>query len=132
MRICSWNINGWTNQNCLLRKSIIHKVNLNICFLNEIHLSDEYKLEIDGYYCIQYSRKSKHKNAKKFSGGVAILIKHDFLDLYESKVIDKTLDGILSVKFLHKKSDFSFVLVCCYLPPKNSVWGRDSDLFYSL
>ena len=60
-----------------------------------------------------------------------MLIKLDIFEYFDSKVIDKALDGILSVKFQHKLTDFTFVVMCCYLPPKNSVWGRDSDKFYS-
>ena len=42
-----------------------------------------------------------------------------------------SFEGILSVKFCHKFTDFSFIVICCYLPPENSVWGRDSDKFFS-
>ena len=32
---------------------------------------------------------------------------------------------------MSKQTDFSFVVISGYLPPENSVWGRDSQEFFS-
>ena len=45
--------------------------------------------------------------------------------------MDKSLDGIhvLCLHFESKVSDFCFIVISCYLPPSNSVWGRDGTSF---
>ena len=50
---------------------------------------------------------------------------------YNVKVIDKSFDGILGVEFRHKYTDFVFIVCACYLPPENSVWGKNSTAFFS-
>ncbi len=32
---------------------------------------------------------------------------------------------------MDKMTDFKFVIFCCYLPPENSVWGRNPTQFFS-
>jgi len=46
-------------------------------------------------------------------------------------VLDKSKDGIMAVKFTHKESLYTFVIINAYLPPDNSVWGRDATGFMS-
>ena len=43
----------------------------------------------------------------------------------------KSLDGILCIKLTSKSTDYSLLLLTCYLPPENSVWGRNSQQFIS-
>ena len=52
------------------------------------------------------------------------------LSLYVS-IIDQSMDGILGLLFQDKVSNFQFIIFCCYLPPEDSPWGRDSDSFYA-
>ena len=52
------------------------------------------------------------------------------LSLYVS-IIDQSMDGILGLLFQDKVSNFQFIIFCCYLPPEDSLWGRDSDSFYA-
>ena len=46
-------------------------------------------------------------------------------------MIDKTVDGILGVKFVYKETDSDFVVFSCYLPPENSTRGRDAQTFFA-
>ncbi len=40
-------------------------------------------------------------------------------------IVDKSLEGILVVKFIiNKHTDFSIMLYSCYLPPENQERGR--------
>ena len=34
------------------------------------------------------------------------------------------------MKFTHKFSNFSFLLISAYLPPETSPWGRDANAFF--
>ena len=52
---------------------------------------------------------------------------------YHIHVVDKSVDGLLGVLFEHKSLKYNFVVLCCYLPPEDSPWGRDDvGLFWSL
>ena len=87
---------------------------------------------MDNYIWIWFSRPRTNVRAlKAYSGGVDILIKNSFLTEYNVKVIDKSFDGILGVEFRHKYTDFVFIVCACYLPPENSVWGKNSTAFFS-
>ena len=72
-----------------------------------------------------------HKDAHKASGGVGFLIKDWILQEYLIEIVDKSYDGILCIKLTSKTTDYSVLLLSCYLPPENSVWGRDSQEFLS-
>ena len=50
---------------------------------------------------------------------------------YSFEIIDKSLDEILCIKLTSKSTDYSLLLLICYLPPENSVWGRNSQQFLS-
>lgn len=71
-----------------------------------------------------------HKKAVKASGGVGIFVKTAFLNYYIIKSIDKTFDGILCLRFKHIVSQYSFMVISCYLSPETSPWGRNADLFF--
>ena len=49
---------------------------------------------------------------------------------YNVEVVDKSYDGILIMKLIHKISNVVILLCVGYLPPENSVWGRDASSFY--
>ena len=59
------------------------------------------------------------------------MIKNDILTEYSMRVIDKSYDGIMALEFIHKHTNFTFVVCACYLPPDNSVWGQNATLFFS-
>ena len=59
------------------------------------------------------------------------MIKNDILIEYSMRVIDKSYDGIMVLEFIHKHTNFTFVVCACYLPPDNSVWGQNATLFFS-
>ena len=43
------------------------------------------------------------------------------------EIVDAEYDGILCVKYISKTTDFTFIIFSCFLPPENSVWGRDAQ-----
>ncbi|XP_060556851.1 uncharacterized protein LOC132717406 [Ruditapes philippinarum] len=72
-----------------------------------------------------------HRRAPKPSGGVGILVKKWVVETYEISIVDKSYDGILALKFDNHDIDTSVIVFSCYLPPENSVWGRDSQSFFA-
>ena len=53
------------------------------------------------------------------------------IQLLRHPVVMANTNGFLSVMFTHRHTDLSFVINVCYLPPDNSVWGRDATVFFS-
>ncbi len=69
-----------------------------------------------------------------FSGiiaGCGILVNNHILEQYTISHINKGHEGILSIKLTDKKSDFSFVVFCLYLPPPESIRDRDAIEFFA-
>ena len=86
---------------------------------------------MDGYVWKVYNRSYIHRNAPKASGGVGLLIKQWVFEAFDYETLDMSFEGILCSKFTSKHSDYNFIVFSCYLPPENSVWGRDSDAFFA-
>jgi hypothetical protein len=57
-------------------------------------------------------------------------VKRTLLNDYDVRVIDKCKDGVLALQFTNKMTDYTFVIISCYLPPENSVWGSDPTGFF--
>ena len=110
---------------------LIKNIDSDILCLSETHLGKNDTLTCDGYTSFLNNRASKHKNAPKPSGGVAILVKDELFSDFRVNVLDKEIDGLLLVEFVNKNSNYTFVLFACYLPPENSVWGRDPTSFFA-
>jgi hypothetical protein len=50
---------------------------------------------------------------------------------YTYDVVDRVYDGIIAIKFKSKLNDYCLLIIAVYLPPEQSVWGRDGTGFYS-
>jgi len=46
-------------------------------------------------------------------------------------ILDKCVDGILGIECKNRFTDYKIVIFVCYLPPENSPWGRNPDLFFT-
>ena len=79
-----------------------------------------------------HNRSETHINARKSYGGVAAIFKLDMYNEYDFAVVDKSVDGLMILRFTHKLTDHAFLLACCYLPPEQSVWGRDAVHFFRI
>ena len=129
----SWNVSGWTENNANSRQSILLGFNCDILVLQETHLKTNSLIKIPGYVSDNNyfnNRSETNVKAKKCYGGVAILFKNYLCNLFHIRLIDKSLDGVIAVEFTHKQTHSSFIVIGCYLPPEQSVWGRDSVGFY--
>ena len=129
LQISTLNVNGWTNNNCLLRESIVKSLDQYIFCLIETHLLDNQQLQVENYVWHGYNMKGKHDKARKGLGGVGILVKNSLLKSFIIEVIDKSVQGILGLLFQRRNSSFCFIVFACYLPPEGSPWA-DPTIFF--
>ena len=122
---------GWTEHNDELRKKFVALSNCDIFCVSETHLLEENTINVEGYIYYGHNRNGLHKNAPKGSGGVGIFVRNTLLNEYVINIADKSYEGILGIKLQHKVSEYTMLIYTCYLAPENSVWGRDSNNFYS-
>ena len=60
-KIITWNVNGWTYQNQILRCEIIKNINPDIACINEAHLKDLDIIKLTGYTWFGFNRPARHK-----------------------------------------------------------------------
>ena len=78
-----------------------------------------------------HCREIRHANANRTHGGVGVFVKEKLFEQFDVSVLDNTYDGILCLLFKDKVTEFCFTVYCCYLPPENSPYGRDSTGFFT-
>ena len=83
-----------------------------------------------GFTWYGYNRNVTHVRANKGSGGIGWLVKDSLLGNFSFEVIDKCYEGIMSLLIKHVNG-FVTTLIGCYLPPENSVWGRNATGFFA-
>ena len=122
---------SWTQENSCLREAIIFATNPDLICLTETHLTHDASITLPGYKWYGHNRLNLHVRAKSGSGGCGILVKDTLLEEFAVSLVDKTKEGIISVVFKNKSTNFSFVVYCCYLPPGDSTRGRDAVDFFA-
>lgn len=101
--------------------------------MTETHLSpqnDADAVNVPGYEWYPHSRVNKHVNASIVHGGVGLLVKKDMIRLFDIDILDKSRDGLLTVRMKNKHSEFSFVIFIVYCAPEGSPWSQDITDFY--
>ncbi len=134
--ICTWNIQGAFSKGSGEQtdvktdfhsvKKFLHKHSI-ICLTETwANESTVTALSCKGYELFHSCRKTKHKNAKKESGGVAVLIRKDLTPHIK---INKSLsDDILWIKVNQKviRMPFNLMIGTIYLPPENSSYTKSN------
>lgn len=77
-----------------------------------------------------YSFYGNSRQTSRASGGVGILVKNEVYTNYLATVCCTDTDGILAIKLTHKRTGSESVVVCNYLPPASSAYGKDSEGFF--
>ena len=133
IKLGTWNVSGWTNDNSYLRKAILYELDWDIIGIEETHLSDNQnnQPQLDNYKWIGHCRKIRHVNSRKTYGGIGFFLKEKLYETYNISIIDNSFDSILGLLFKDKISDYCFTVFCCYLPPAASPYGRDSTAFFT-
>ena len=128
-----WNVRGWSltdNENDYFRQSVTEYTNFDILALCETFLRDNDEISVDGYKFIGHNRTNIHKNARRGSGGIGVLIKWSLLKEFDYS-LDSTEEDFLWVKLKHKLSGFKLNLCVCYLPPANSSRPVDPEAVFT-
>ena len=134
MCVLQWNVNGLAAQTRADKIELLKKIDADIISLCETHLKDnDNNSDIFGheYQCFFHNRSLQNINARRTSGGVAVLVKKILFNEYHISVIDRVFDGILALCFTDKISNYEFIIISAYLPPENSAWGQNSSSFFS-
>ena len=114
-----------------MRCALLTSLKPDILSVNETHLTRENTLSLSNYVWFGFNRKFTHVRAPKGSGGVGLFINERLLQIFNVEIISKSVDGVLAILFTCIYNSLQFIVISCYLPPENSVWGRDAEQFYS-
>ena len=106
-------------------------MNPDIACIIETRLKDDNKLYVQGYQWFGHNRYCTHVKAKKGSGGIGVLVSNKLLNSYKVDIIDKNTEGILAIKCTRVISNYQLVIIVCYLPPENSPWGKNVEMFFA-
>ncbi|XP_060597076.1 uncharacterized protein LOC132750994 isoform X1 [Ruditapes philippinarum] len=131
LKIAHLNVSGWTENNNDLRCAIIKSIDADIFSICETHLTREKVINVDGYVWFGNNRKNIHVNAVRGSGGVGILVKARLFKVFEISIIESSFEGIIALQFKCKHTNYCSMVISAYLPPENSVWGRDAQTFFA-
>jgi exonuclease III len=129
IRITHWNVNGLSSKlgSKLLDPSFVKQTEKSdIILLTETHETVPNSISLSGYYSYQVNRR-KHENAKKGSGGVAILVKNSlkqnvsFIQSESCNVAWMRLDH----KYVGHSQDVYVGAV--YISPLNSTYRKNIE-----
>ncbi|KAK3103091.1 hypothetical protein FSP39_016377 [Pinctada imbricata] len=126
LNIGHWNIEGFKSGNESKFNNLEFQAEIrshDIIGLTETHAGPDDILAIEGYTAYSNSRK-KHKKARKFSGGITILIKNEIVDGVE--IIKSSPDVIwvhIKGTFFNSKCDIFAGFV--YISPQNSITTKE-------
>ena len=131
LKIVSWNVNAWTKDNGANRANILNSLDPDIILLQETKLTDDSIIELPGFIFYGHNRSFCKNTAKCGSGGVAILIKSLLKCDYHVTIADKSHDGIIIVKLIHKANTQQIAVASVYLPPEASEYGKNGEAFFN-
>ena len=94
------------------REDIITSLNFDILVLCETFLRDGNVVDIDNYTWIPHNRLDIDPRAVRGSGGVGILVHSRVTNAYNVHLVDKSHEGIIWIKFIHKSHDCLEFYVC--------------------
>ena len=118
IRVLSWNINGLGNK--MTDPDLFTFIrNYDIIFFIETMKGNDFTLSIPGYKFHHVSRKLKHKNACRASGGIGILISNKYANLTR---IDHTYDYLVWLTLATDCCQKNIKIGCTYIPPENSTY----------
>ena len=110
---------------------ILRNSDCDLISINESWLKSDDDLNIEGFTWLDHRRKTLNRRARIGSGGVGFLIKSELYRDYTVELTDKAYEGILAITLTNKHTDYKFAFITAYLPPVNSIYGRDSIQFFS-
>ena len=130
IQIKHWNINGLTCEKIVKLQPFITNSNADIFILSETWLNPTigYNIDIQGYKSFHFPRTSKHRRARRNSGGLLIYIRNYFSNHVE--IIKSVKDHIwIKLKKAHASTAaIRDIYICAiYIPPIDSSSHLTSD-----
>ena len=126
------NIRGWGREHQAAKSLITKSNDCDILSINETWIKDDNdSINIEGYQWYGHRRRTVNRRAVKGFGGVGVLVANHLFPLYDIEITDKSIDGILALSLSNKVTNYKLMLITVYLPPDNSIYGRDSSMFFS-
>ena len=114
IRVLSWNINVLGNK--MTDPDLFTFIrNYDIIFFIETIKGNDFTLAIPGYKLHHVSRKPKHKNACRASGGIGILISNKYANLTR---IDHTYVYLVWITLATDCRQKNIKIGCTYIPPE--------------
>ena len=109
------------------------RFDMDVICIVETHVENNIENQpfLRGYIWFGHCRGIRHVNANRTHGGVGVFVKEKLFEQFDVSVLDNTYGGILCLLFKDKGTEFCFTVYCCYLPPENSPYGRDSTGFFA-
>ena len=125
--IVAWNIDGLAdklNDDKFIEELTMH----DICVLSETFLENNNITPPPGYIYFNAFRSTKHKNAKRGSGGVLVLVKKS-IQKYVSK-ISVIKEQFIWIKISKELTGHLNDTYCCcgYIPPQYSSYYKHHDI----
>ena len=130
LQLCSWNINGLTEEKIAQESAGSFLQEQDIIALQETWQRADRCIELIGYKSFHFIRDHLNVNAKRGSGGISVFIK---LNLVNSMAFIKNHNDNI-VWFEIKKNTFDnekpIALGIVYLPPESSVHNQNKDDYF--
>ena len=122
---------SWTDTNSIIREKIIQEITPDIVFICETHLIKNNSLQLADYHWFGFNRPFQHVRAKSGSGGIGFLVHNHIFNSFHISVTEKSVDGLMVLELQHKASEFKISLIGVYLPPENSIYGRNATAMFA-
>ena len=128
IRVLSWDINGLGNK--MADPDLLAFIReYDIIFLTETMKSNDYTLLLPGYQFHHVSRKFKHKNASRASGGIRILLANKF---EKHTRIDSTYDHLVWLTITTEYYQKNIKIRCAYIPSESSTYVSVRNGYFTM
>ena len=126
------NIRGWGREHREAKRILLRHYDCDLISINETWFKeDNDDLGVTGYRWFGHNRQLLNERAIKGSGGVGVLVSNDIFSMYDVDILDKYLNGMLALSLCNKVTNYKLIFITAYLPPDNSIYGRDPTAFFS-
>lgn len=126
LRIFHWNMGGVLSNTCgnkLEDDGFLQLVEgADIIALTETHVGEDTRLSIPGYV-VKNQIRPKSKKAKRYSGGIALAIKHELSKSVD--IVKSRSDNILWARIKCSNDDKDVLLGTVYISPINSTYSKN-------
>ncbi len=101
-----------------------------VAFLFETWRKQDESIRVPNYVWYHHYRLHTNRKQPRASGGVGFLMHNSIEDLYDVDILNKDCDGIMAMSLVHKLSNCRTLVIGLYVPPENSIYGDNADVFY--